>query len=598
MNAQEFIRHFKAASNYLESLKDDVNKLNVFPVPDGDTGTNMSLTFNSVVKELEALPPGVGLIELRKAITHGSLMGARGNSGVITSQILRGFCEGLEGADSLSTHTLAVALAKSVEVSYAAVRKPVEGTILTVVSDVAKAVARADEAQFDTNATLRALVDEAFLSVQRTPDLLPVLKESGVVDAGGYGLAVLIQGFVASVLNETVGEARITGVIAEIQVIEFGSSGDSAAAISTIPQVAIEQIDDWDDSEFLYCTEFLLSSELIDVDEALEYLASIGDCELLVGSHPDFKVHVHTDSPGEVLNYMLERGQVIDVHVHNMLLQAAERSSMLGAGATGASGAGVTGASGAGTAGASGNTGNGSIEAANLAGSDSIRVATAHPKKRGYIAVASGSGLQLILESLGVDVIVSGGQTMNPSTAELLEAIDSVNSEEVIVFPNNKNIIMAAQAAADVSDKKVAVVPTRSVPESFSALFVADENQSLDDEVEYMIEAASEVRAAEITHAIKEAISAHGDQIKAGDVIGVYDGAIEIVGADVSSVALKMIEHISDDNHDTLTLLAGEQLDQDEFELLVAEVEDTFPNLEVDARRGDQPLYPLIMAAE
>jgi dihydroxyacetone kinase-like predicted kinase len=232
------------------------------------------------------------------------------------------------------------------------------------------------------------------------------------------------------------------------------------------------------------------------------------------------------------------------------------------------------------------------------AGSDSIHVATVHPKKRGYIAVASGNGLQLILESLGVDVIVSGGQTMNPSTAELLQAIDSVNSEEVIVFPNNKNIIMAAQAAADVSDKKVAVVPTRSVPESFSALFVADENQTLDDEVEYMIEAASEVRAAEITHAIKEAISAHGDQIKAGDVIGVYDGAIEIVGADVSSVALKMIEHISDDDHDTLTLLAGEQLNQDEFELLVAEVEDAFPNLEVDARRGDQPLYPLIMAAE
>ena len=576
MNAQEFIRHFRAASSYLESLKEDVNKLNVFPVPDGDTGTNMSLTFNSVVKELEALPPGVGMIELRKAITHGSLMGARGNSGVITSQILRGFCEGLEGAESLSTHTLAVALAKSVEVSYAAVRKPVEGTILTVVSDVAKAVARADDAQFDTYATLRALVDEAFLSVQRTPDLLPVLKESGVVDAGGYGLAVLIQGFVASVLNEAVGEARITGVIADFTVIELGAFSEASGGIAGVPRVAIEQIDDWDDSEFIYCTEFLLNSELIDVEEALEYLASIGDCELLVGSHPDFKVHVHTDNPGDVLNYMLERGQIMDVHVHNMLLQSAERAAMLER-SGGASGTGADVAA---------------------AGSDSIHVATVHPKKRGYIAVASGNGLQLILESLGVDVIVSGGQTMNPSTAELLQAIDSVNSEEVIVFPNNKNIIMAAQAAADVSDKKVAVVPTRSVPESFSALFVADENQTLDDEVEYMIEAASEVRAAEITNAIKEAISAHGDQIKAGDVIGVYDGAIEIVGADVSSVALKMIEHISDDDHDTLTLLAGEQLNQDEFELLVAEVEDAFPNLEVDARRGDQPLYPLIMAAE
>ncbi|MCL2631962.1 MAG: DAK2 domain-containing protein, partial [Coriobacteriia bacterium] len=229
---------------------------------------------------------------------------------------------------------------------------------------------------------------------------------------------------------------------------------------------------------------------------------------------------------------------------------------------------------------------------------NSIRITSSYPKKRGYIAVASGNGMQLILESLGVDAVVSGGQTMNPSTAELLEAIDLVKSDEVIVFPNNKNIIMAAQAAADVSDKRVAVIPTKSVPESFSALFVANENQPFDTEVDGMIEAISEVRAAEITHAIKEAVSANGELIKAGDVIGVFDGSIEAVGQDVESVALQLVEQIADDTHETLTLLAGEQMTQDDFEELVASIEDNFPNLEIDAQRGDQPLYPLILAAE
>ncbi|MCL2136081.1 MAG: DAK2 domain-containing protein [Coriobacteriia bacterium] len=560
MNAQEFILHFKTAANYLESLKDDVNKLNVFPVPDGDTGTNMALTLNSVVKELESLSPSVGLVEIRKAITMGSLMGARGNSGVITSQILRGFCEGLENAVRFDSKTLANALEKSKEVAYAAVRKPVEGTILTVIADVSIAASRAADAGLDTQATLRAIVDEAFVSVQRTPDLLPVLKENGVVDAGGYGLAVLIQGFVASALGEKIGEARISGF-----------SSDEPESVEA--KVAIEQINDWEGSTYLYCTEFLFNSNDLDIEEALDFLASMGDCELLVGSHPNFKIHVHTNDPGSVLTYMTSRGQALEVHISNMHLQIAERDASL-------------------------RSANADVSASFADGSQTLGDAGPDQKKRGYIAVASGRGMHLILESLGVDIIVNGGQTMNPSTAELLQAIESVNSEEVIVFPNNKNIIMAAQAAADVSDKTVAIVPTRSVPESFTALFVANSEHSLDEEVEEMIEAAAEVHAAEITHAIKEATSAHGEEIKAGDVIGVSDSMIEAVGSDVGSVAIKMVEYISDDNHDTLTILAGEQLNQEDFEELVAQIEDAYPDLEIDARRGDQPLYPLIMAAE
>jgi DAK2 domain fusion protein YloV len=565
MNSQEFIQHFKAAADYLDSLKNDVNKLNVFPVPDGDTGTNMSLTLGSVVRELETLPPTAGVSELRRAVTHGSLMGARGNSGVITSQILRGFCEGLEGASGFTTDVLAIALQKSEEVAYAAVRKPVEGTILTVLSDLARMAKQADTAGLSSADTLRSLVDEAFASVDRTPDLLPVLRENGVVDAGGYGLAVVIQGFVASVLGENIGEVKSTGYITV--ATDDSDNGESAGN----PLVAIEQIDDWEGSEYLYCTEFLLDSNDLDLQAALDFLATMGDCELLVGSHPSFKVHVHTDDPGGVLVYMTNCGQVMDVHIHNMRLQAAERVAILSDSAAGLS-----------PKTASGGT----------------KTELNEPKNRGYIAVASGRGMSLILESLGVDIIVSGGQTMNPSTAELLEAIETVNSKEVIVFPNNKNIIMAAQAAADVSDKKVAVIPTRSVPESFSALFAADPDQPFDDDVEEMTEAAAEVRSAEITFAVKEAVSAEGKAIRAGDVIGVSDGRIEIVGEDVYGVALKMVGYIADDIHDTLTLLAGEQLKQEAFEELVEEIEKEYPNLEIDARRGDQPLYPLIMAAE
>jgi len=558
MDSQDFIKHFTVAAEFLASRKDEINKLNVFPVPDGDTGTNMSLTFASVVKELQELPASAGLSELRKAITHGSLMGARGNSGVITSQILRGFCEGLEGAVALDTVTLATALQKSVEVAFAAVRRPVEGTILTVIRDMSLAAQKSVDAGLDIKSACRVIVDEAFASVERTPQLLPVLKENGVVDAGGYGLALFFQGFVAATSDQMPSIELFNPVLSEVY----------------IPQVAIEQINDWEGSDFLYCTEFLFTSADLDTEQALSYLATIGDCELLVGAHPNFKIHVHTNEPGQVLNYMTERGQVKDVHIHNMQEQSEQRNADL-----------LSSQSETATE-------------AYMNSSGSFSLVRNAPKQRGYIAVASGYGMQKILESLGVDVIVNGGQTMNPSTAELLQAIEAVNADEVIIFPNNKNIIMAAQAAADVSDKQVAVVPTRNVPASFSALFVANPGQSLEEEVEEMIEAASEVRAAEITHAIKDATSDHGQEIHTGDVIGISDDSIEVVGKDVDSVALQMIKHIADDDCDTLTLLAGDQLDQATFEALVEQIEASFPELEVDARRGDQPLYPLVMAAE
>jgi DAK2 domain fusion protein YloV len=538
MTTTNYLQYIESAVYVLTERADEINKLNVFPVPDGDTGTNMSLTLETVVKEVKALPADPTLDDVRKAVTHGSLMGARGNSGVITSQILRGLCEGLEGATEFDAKTIAKAANRAVDVAFNAVRKPVEGTILTVLKDCAAAATLADEKNLSGYESIRSISEEALASVRRTPDLLPVLKENGVVDAGGYGLAILIEGFAAAVNGEV--------------------SAIPSAESFTQPQplVAIEQINDWAGSEYLYCTEFLLNSDSINESEALDFLESMGDCELLVGAHPDFKVHVHTNEPGTVLTYMTERGQVAEVHIHNMKLQSDDREANLAS------------------------------EAANQP-----------PKALGFVAVCAGSGTANILKSQGVDLIVRGGQTMNPSTAEFVEAINSVNANQVIIFPNNKNVILAANAAAEIANKPAAVVPTTSVPQSFSAMFVASQDESLAENVEVMSEAIAEVRTAEVTTAIKDAKAADGSAIAAGDVIGITDGTIDVVGQNVLDVAIDLIDKIAEDA-DVITLLAGQDLSQSDLDDLVERIETAYPDVEIDAHRGEQPLYPLIMSAE
>ena len=528
-----------AATNALSERKDEVNRLNVFPVPDGDTGTNMSLTMQMVVDNLARLPIGAGDAEIRKAITTGALMGARGNSGVITSQILRGLCEGYEGHDSLSTEALDSCFARAVEVAFQAVRKPVEGTILTVVKDAAAAAKKARKKKLSLEDALDAVVTEAYASVQRTPEFLPVLKENGVVDAGGFGLAILIDAFTAS----------LTG--------KDGFTGDAMAFARPAPKVEIEQINDWEGSQYRYCTEFLVHSSTVDVDEAKDFLPTMGDCDLMVGMHPNFKVHVHSNHPDQVLGWFLTHDcQISEVHIHNMQLQSQERTEKL--------------------------------EAEEKA---------AH-KPLGVVAVAPGAGNAKILESLGVDVVVSGGQTMNPSTADILEAVNKVNAESVIILPNNKNIIMAAQACVDVSEKPCAVVPTTSVPQSFSALFGFDADASLEENVEAMTDAYADVKTGEVTHAIKDAKDAHGNPIKDGDVIGIADGSIEAVGSDVSDVVLELLRVMDADDADTCTLLAGEQFSDEELEALSSRIEEAYEDLEIDAHRGEQALYPVVFSLE
>ena len=547
---------FPPAAKVVADKAEEINKLNVFPVPDGDTGTNMSLTLGTVVSEVEALPKDATMADVAHAITHGSLMGARGNSGVITSQILRGVAEGLaeaKGPDA-TTADIAAALRNGVKVSFKAVRKPVAGTILTVIKDVS---AKADEIA-RTKATvdemLEALVVEAYESVARTPDLLPVLKENGVVDSGAFGIATFFEAFV----NAYEGKAG--------EVSEFKTTVDAKADVANV--VDIEINDDWEGSQFRYCTEFLFHADSASFDEqdCLGYLASQGDCELLVGTNPDYKIHVHTNRPDHVLRHMLHRGQIYNVFVHNMDLEAQERTDKVRADKEGAS-----------------------------AGKHA-----APRKELGFVAVAAGSGEAEILTSLGVDVVVSGGQTMNPSTADILNAIEKANANNVIVLPDNGNIRMASEAAVSaVEDCKAAVVPTKTVPQAFSAMFVVDPEGTLEDNVAEMTEAIADVRDGEVTTAVRDSQAADGSPIHAGDVMGIEGGEITVVGNDVQQVTLDLIAKMQEDEEgDTITLLAGSDMDDEAFEALQAAIEEAQPDLEIDAHRGEQPLYPVVFSIE
>lgn len=547
---------FPAAAKVVADRAEEINKLNVFPVPDGDTGTNMSLTLGTVVREVEALPAGASMEDVSRAITHGSLMGARGNSGVITSQILRGLAEGLCDAKDPEHATpgdIAHAFRRGVKVAFKAVRKPVEGTILTVLRDVsAKADQLEKKRELATSDMLDALVVEAYESVARTPELLPVLKENGVVDSGAFGFAVFLEAFV----NAATGKAG--------ELTDFKTTVDAKADVSA--KVQIELNDDWEGSEFRYCNEFLFKAEKdFDVDASLAHLATLGDCELIVGSYPDFKVHVHSNEPNRVLEYMLQFGQVYEVFIHNMDMESHDRTAKIAA-----------------------------DQAADAEKSD-------EPKKAlGFVAVAAGSGEEEILRSLGVDVVVSGGQTMNPSTADILEAIEAANAESVIVLPGNGNIRMAAEAAASAcEDAKVAVVPTKTVLQGFSAMFAADPDGSLEDNVEDMTEAIADVRGGEVTTAVRDSQAADGTPIHAGDVMGIQDDSIDVVGSDVTQVTLELINRMQDEEEgDSLTILAGQDMDDGTFEALVAAIEEAQPDLEVDPHRGEQPLYPVIFSIE
>lgn len=523
---------FAAAADALKQRVEEVNRLNVFPVPDGDTGTNMSLTLDAVQADLAKLPADASIADICSAITHGSLMGARGNSGVILSQMLRGLCEVVGCATDMSSELAASALERSVEVAFQAVRRPVEGTMLTVLKDAAAAARQGVTDALELDGFFDHVVEAAFASVRRGPDLLPVLKENGVVDAGGFGLAILMEGFVAAWEGHEVREYAV----------------DTAAE-----PLKVSPVDDWNDEEYLYCTEFLLHGAEVDSSVIEDFIAERGGSELVVGDRETYKIHVHTDEPGVVLTWATGVGEVSEVHVNNMRRQTADRTQKLRA--------------------------------------------DAEPAKAvGFVAVAAGSGMVEILKSLGADVVVSGGQTMNPSTAELLEAVGQVNAKAVVVLPNNRNIIMAAQQVVDLADRPVVVIPTTGVPQSFAALLAYDGTSDLDAIASEMTEAAMSVRVGEITTAVKDSKGKVGP-IKSGEVIGIVDHEIEVVGSDIAQVASELLTVIADGG-ETVTVLAGADLDDAALEALVGRLSEEHPDLEVEGHRGEQPVYPVIVAVE
>lgn len=523
---------FAAAARALKDRIEEVNRLNVFPVPDGDTGTNMSLTMDAVMIDLERLGPDAPIPDIATAITHGSLMGARGNSGVILSQMLRGMCEVAATATTFTPETIASALERSQVVAFQAVRKPVEGTMLTVLKDAATAARMAVGSEASLDDFLDLVVQAAYESVKRGPELLPVLKENGVVDAGGFGLAILMEGFVAALEGH------------EFRDRDISTSG---APLSVAP------VDDWNDEEYLYCTEFLLHGAEVDRGVIEEYVAEKGGSELVVGDRETYKVHVHTDEPGTVLAWATGLGEVSEVHINNMRRQTADRT-------------------------------------------EGIKREQAPSKPVGFVTVAAGDGLREILSSLGADVVVSGGQTMNPSTAELLEAVSRVDAASVVILPNNRNIIMAAQQVIGLADRPVAVVPTTAIPQAFAALLAYDGSDVLADVVAAMDEAAAAVRSAEITTAIKDSTGKAGP-IKTGQVIGIVDHEIEVIGETIEQVAVDVVGVI-DQGGETLTVLAGVDLSDDALDALVGRLQSAYPKLEIEAHRGGQPVYPVLLAVE
>lgn len=536
----EFANLVSASAAALRERAEEVNRLNVFPVPDGDTGTNMALTMDAVVAEITQLPADTSIPEVCQAVTHASLMGARGNSGVILSQMLRGLCEEIAAQRSEGTELMASALERATTVAYQAVRKPVEGTMLTVLKDSADAARSAVTADEDLESAFDTVIEATLDSVRHTPELLPVLKENGVVDAGGFGLAILAE-----------------GLLAAWRGTEFDSAVMESAAA---PDLQIELVDDWDDEEYLYCTEFLLLGDAVDVEDVKAYVSSVGGSELVVGDADLLKIHVHTDDPGGVLTHMTSLGEVAEVHINNMRRQTEARSEAL------------------------------RTEEAEGTGPSTEK------KPMGFVAVGAGDGIREILESLGVDLVVNGGQTMNPSTAELLEAVEKVPADSIVILPNNKNIQMAAQQVVPIAPVPVAVVPTTSVPEAFAALLAADSAAALEDVAAAMTDAASQVRTGEVTTAVKDSKGKTGP-ITEGQIIGIADHQIEVVGDAVDDVAVRLADLLAPDG-ETLTLLGGDDLSDDELERIAQTIAAAHPELEVEHHRGGQPLYPVIMSVE
>lgn len=541
INGEQFYNMVVHASNKLEQQKEYVNSLNVFPVPDGDTGTNMSMTFRAAVKELEN--KGIkSLGDASKKLAKGALMGARGNSGVILSQILRGISKGLEGKDEADSVEFAYALSEGAKSAYKAVMRPTEGTILTVVRGAAESAVASTKT--DVTELLEEVCTQAKIVLDKTPEMLPALKKAKVVDSGGMGLLIILQGFYEA-LNKDI----------KATIEEYHKAAENVSAANNLVDHEIK---------YGYCTEFIVLGDSSKADAFKKEINELGDSMIVVGYEDVIKVHIHTNDPGLVLSKAVQLGELSKIKIDNM---REEHRSLLVS------------------------------EESYAHEVHEDTTVEEEPKKYGFISVAAGEGIKNIFLDLGVDYVIEGGQTMNPSTQDIIECVGKLNAENIFILPNNKNIIMAASQAAEISDKNLIVLPTKTIPQGISCLTMFNPEAEVEDNIEEMKDVIETVSTGSITYAVRDT-EMDGIEIKEGNILGLLEGKIKEVGQDVYEVTYKLIEHMVNEESSLITLFYGNECDRSKAEELKNSLEDRYPDLDIQSYDGEQPLYYFIISVE
>jgi DAK2 domain fusion protein YloV len=555
LDGRRFANMILQGAQHLANNAKAVDALNVFPVPDGDTGTNMNLSMTSGAKEVQNnISDHIG--KVGSALARGLLMGARGNSGVILSQLFRGFAKAIESKQEINSLEFAAALEAGVETAYKAVMKPVEGTILTVAKDAAKRAVAVAKKQPDIALVMEEVVKEAKASLKRTPDLLPVLKEVGVVDSGGQGLVYVYEGFLAELKGEKV--ANVPAEQPSMQELVNAEHHKNAQShINT------------EDIEFGYCTEFMvrfeedkLKNNPFTEEKFREDLSRFGDSLLVIADEELVKVHIHSEQPGEVLTYGQRYGSLINIKIENMRQQHENI-----------------------------------VQETKAPLATASRAEKKGKEKYGIVTVTMGNGIANLFKSIGAHIVIEGGQTMNPSTEDIVKAIEQVNAETVFVLPNNKNIIMAAQQAASVVETNVIVIPSKTVPQGMSAILAFNPAASAEQNEKAMNAALAQVKTGQVTFAVRDT-NIDGIAISKDDYMGIADGKIIVSEKDKSAVTKKLLAEMLDEDAEILTVIFGEDTTEEEVDELVAYVEETYPDIEVEVHEGGQPLYPFIFSIE
>ena len=560
INSKLLARMFLAGAKNLDSKKDWINELNVFPVPDGDTGTNMTMTIMSAAKEVSSLTNPT-MAELAKAISSGSLRGARGNSGVILSQLFRGFCKVIKEYDEIDVTILCEACQKAVETAYKAVMKPKEGTILTVAKGAAeKALELSDETE-DVVTFVEEVIKQAEYVLDQTPEMLPVLKQAGVVDSGGQGLVQVLKGAYDALIGKEID-----------YTIEGAPTGAAPAKISAETEAEIK---------FGYCTEFIivLNAPMSDNEEHAykAFLESIGDSIVVVADDEIVKTHVHTNDPGLALQKALTFGSLSKIKIDNMREEHQEKlikdSQKLAAQQK-------------------------AEEEAYEAACADEKINNMPAKEMGFVSVSIGEGMNEVFRGLGVDYLIEGGQTMNPSTEDMLNAIEHVNAKTVFILPNNKNIIMAANQAVDlVEDKQIIVIPTKTIPQGITALVNYIPDHSAEENKEQMMAEIENVKTGQVTYAVRDT-EIDGKTIKQNDFMGIGDKSILSVGTNLRATTLEMVDAMVDEDSAIVSIYFGSDSDEDSANELAAAIEEKYPDVEVEVNDGGQPIYYYVISVE